>query len=185
MKRRIRWRPIVLIAGGALVVYLIAGVIIAGIGTPPLPPDQNGITLRGGKVAGNRISTKSWSFDYKDAQLSPDGTTGTVEGVRNGVVYKKGKPYLKISAERISVDTLTLNFTAIGKVTIHVIKDPLDRTFTTDLVAWTNGAKLLQMLHPSYLRSGTHTLAFSAITIDFGSNQIHFGSIRGTLETRH
>ncbi len=184
MKRRVSWRLIAAIAGGALAIWLIVGVILAGFGTPPLPPDQTGITLRGGRVQGNRITTKSWSFDYHDAQLSADGTTGTVEGVHDGIVFKHGKRYLKISAERISIDTMSLNFTAIGKVTVVLIDDPLKRSFDTDLVTWTNATKLLQMQHRSYLRAGSQTLAFSSITIDFGKDQIHFGSIGGSTEVR-
>jgi hypothetical protein len=183
-KRRINWRLIALIASGAVAIWVTVEVILAGFGTPPLPPDQMGITLRGGKVQGSRIVTKAWSFDYHDAQLSPDGTTGTVDGVHDGIVFKHGKPYLKITAERISVDTMSLNFTAIGKVTVVMIDDPLKRSFNTDLVQWTNSTKLLLMPHPSYLHSETHVLAFSSITIDFGKDQIHFGSVEGSTEVR-
>ncbi|HUN29114.1 MAG TPA: hypothetical protein VMV65_04880 [Alphaproteobacteria bacterium] len=184
MKRRIKWRLIAAIAGGAIAIWIITEVILAGIGTPPLPSDQIGITLRGGHVQGSRIVTKAWSFDYRDAQLSPDGATGTVDGVHDGVVFKHGKPYLKITAERISIDTMSLNFTAIGKVTVVMIGDPLKRSFDTDLVEWTNATKLLLMPHPSYLHAQSHTLAFSTVTIDFGKDQIHFGAIRGSTEVR-
>jgi hypothetical protein len=184
-RRRIRWRPIAWIVGTALVIYLIAGIVVAGFGTPPLPPDQMGITLKGGRVLGNRITTKSWSFTYREAQLSPDGTNGTVEGVRDGIVFKHGKPYLKIDAERISVDTSTLNFTAVGKVTVTLIDDPLARSFDTDLVMWSNTTKLLQMPHPSYVHSAQNTLELSTATIDFETDQIHLGSIQGSMEIRH
>ena len=145
MKRRIRWRWIAAAGGAAVAIWVIVEVILAGIGTPPLPNDQMGITLRGGRVQGSRIVTKAWSFDYHDAQLSPDGTTGTVDGVHDGVVFRHGKPHLKITAQRISVDTMSLNFTAIGKVTVAMIGDPLNRSFDTDLVQWTNATKLLLM----------------------------------------
>jgi hypothetical protein len=184
MKRRIRWRWIAAAGGAAVAIWVIVEVILAGIGTPPLPNDQMGITLRGGRVQGSRIVTKAWSFDYHDAQLSPDGTTGTVDGVHDGVVFRHGKPYLKITAQRISVDTTSLNFTALGKVTVVVISDPLKRSFDTDLVQWTNGTKLLLMPHPSYLHSEAHTLEFSSVTIDFGKDQIHFGAIQGSTEVK-
>lgn len=184
MKRRIRWKLILGVLGAALAIYLIVGVIMAGIGTPPLPADQSGITLKGGRVRGNRITTRSWSFDYKDAQLSADGQTGTVEGVRDGIVYKKGKPYLHITAERISLDTLSLNFTAVGKVTISLIGDPLERSFDTDLVIWNNGSKMLQMDHESYLHAGDHVLAISSISIDFNTDQIHLGAVNGSTLVR-
>ncbi|HUA09047.1 MAG TPA: hypothetical protein VMA98_07200 [Candidatus Acidoferrales bacterium] len=184
MKRRFNWRWVAGIAGGALLIWIVVGVILAGRNIPPLPPDQVGITLRGGRVQGNRIATKSWSFDYQDAQLSPDGTNGTIEGVRDGVVYKKGKPYLRITAERITIDTLSLNFTAIGKVTITLVGDPLKRSFDTDLVVWTNSTKMLALQHPSYVHSHDHTMALSSVTIDFNKDQIHFGSIQGSMEVR-
>lgn len=184
-KRRVNWKIIGSIAGVALAIYLVVGVILAGIGTPPLPPDQNGITLRGGTVQGHRITTRSWSFDYKTAQLSPDGTTGTINGVHDGIVFKHGKPYLRVDAQRISVDTQSLNFTAIGKVNVEMIGDPQKRTFDTDFVMWTNASKLLQMLHPSYLHAAGHTLAFSSIVIDFNTDHIRFGTINGTTEVTH
>jgi hypothetical protein len=65
-----------------------------------------------------------------------------------------------------------------------MIDDPLKRSFNTDLVQWTNSTKLLLMPHPSYLHSETHVLAFSSITIDFGKDQIHFGSVEGSTEVR-
>ena len=92
-------------------------------------------------IANNRITTKSWSFDYDHAQLSPDASTGTVEGVRHGIVFKKGKPDLKISAEKITLDTQSLDFTAIGKVHVEKIDDSQHRSFDTDLVTWTNNAR--------------------------------------------
>ena len=184
MKKRINWRIVGYLAAGAFVLWIVIEVILAGIGTPELPPGHSGITLSAGDVSGHRISTKSWSFDYRSAQLSADGSVGTIEGVRNGVVFKKGKPYLKIAAERISIDTNSLNFTAIGKVTASMIGDPLKRSFDTDLVQWTNATKILDMQHPSYLQSGDHTLKFSSISIDFGKNEVHFGSVGGTVEVR-
>jgi hypothetical protein len=184
VKKRINWKLAAYIAGGALALWIVIEIILAGIGTPPLPPDQSGITLNGGNVAGHRISTKSWTFDYKSAQLSADGSIGTVEGVHDGVVYKKGKPYLRISAQRISIDTTSLNFTAIGKVTVQMIGDPQRRSFDTDLVQWTNATKLLDMQHPSYLHSGDQTLKFSSVTIDFDKNDVRFGSLGGSMEVR-
>lgn len=179
-----RWRWPIVAAAGALAIYLIVGVILAGLDTPPAPPDQNGISLKGGHVRGNRVTTRSWSFDYQKAQLSADGTTGTVEGVRDGVVYKHGKPYLHITAQSISIDTLSLNFTAVGKVTIAMIGDPEKRSFDTDLVVWNNGTKQLQMMHQSYLHAGDQTLAFSSITVDFSTNQIRFGNVDGSTLVR-
>lgn len=183
-RRKLPWRLILTLAGVALAIYLAVGVIVAGFNTTPLPIDQNGITLKGGKVRGNRVTTRSWSFDYKSAQLSADGTTGSVQGVKDGIVFRKGKPYLHITATNISIDTNSLNFTAVGKVTVRLIGDPLQRSFDTDLVVWNNGTKQLQMDHPSYLHSGSQVLAFKSIDIDFSTDQIHFGTVNGSTLVR-
>lgn len=182
MRVNVQWKWIAIAAAVALLIYVIVEIVLAGRGTPPIPSSQSGITLHGGHVQGNRISSKSWSFDYKSAQLSPDGTTGTVEGVRNGIVLRKGKPYLRVAAERITIDTQSLNFTAIGKVHVVVIDDPQHRSFDTDLVIWTNGAKLLRMDHPSYLHSGDQTLKITSATINFDTSQIHLGGIAGGVQ---
>jgi hypothetical protein len=183
IKRNARlWRRILLALAGVVLVWVFVEVLLAGRGTPSIPVPQNGITLHGGHVQGNRISSKSWSFDYTSAHLSPDGTTGTVDGVRDGIVLRKGKPYLRVAAEHISIDTQSLNFTAVGKVHVEVINDPQKRSFDTDLVVWTNGAKMLRMDHPSYLHSGTQTLKLSSVSINFDTDQIHLGAVGGSLD---
>jgi len=176
-RKRIFW-----IAGGVLALWVVIGIILAGNGTPPLPTSNTEISLKGGHVQGNKISTRSWSFDYTSAHLSADGSTGTVSGVRNGIVLKKGKPYAKVAAEQISLDTNSLNFTALGKVHVELIKDPQHRSFDTDLVVWTNQTKMLEMDHPSYLHEGDQTVKLNKVSVNFDTNQVHVGSLAGAVE---
>jgi hypothetical protein len=179
--KKLPWKRILAVAGALAFVYVVVKVVLAGSDMPQLPPAQNGISLKGGHVNGNRVTTKAWTFDYESAQLSADGSTGSVQGVHDGVVYKKGKPYLKVSAQQISIDTNSLNFTAIGKVHASLIGDKEKRSFDTDLIVWTNGAKELRMDHPAYLHSADQTLELQSVTIDFDTDQIHLGSIAGGL----
>ncbi len=181
-RKRALWKRIALVAGILFGVWVVVEVILAGGGTPPLPPSSISMNLRGGHVLNNRITTKSWSFDYDHAQLSPDGTAGSVDGVRNGIVFRKGKPYLRISAQHVQLDIQTLNFTAIGKVHVEQINDPQKRAFDTDLVTWTNNAKLLHMSHPAYVHTNDQTLKIEGITVDFDANTVHLGKIGGQLD---
>ncbi|HEY1976955.1 MAG TPA: hypothetical protein VGG89_10440 [Candidatus Baltobacteraceae bacterium] len=184
-KQKRLWRRIAIVAGALFIVWVVVEVVVAGSGpTPPLPSSVS-MNLKGGHVVTNRISTKSWTFDYEHAQLSPDGLTGSVDGVRNGVVYRKGKPYLKISAEHVQLDIDSLDFTAIGKVHVERIGDPEHRSFDTDLVTWTNNAKLLHMDHPVYVHSGSQTLRIDGVTVDFDANTIHLGKVAGGVEFHH
>jgi hypothetical protein len=176
------WPRLGILAGVLFLIWVVTEIVLAGRGTPPLPPGQIPIDLRGGHVLNNHISTKSWSFDYDHARLSPDGMNGSVDGVRNGVVFRKGKPYLRISAEHVRLNIESLDFTAVGKVHIERIDDPEKRAFDTDLVTWTNDAKILRMDHPAYVHSGGQTLRIDGITVNFDDNTIHLGKLSGGVD---
>ncbi len=182
--RRRQWRRIGLLVGFLFLAWVVVEVVLAGRGTPPIPPGQAPIDLRGGHVQNNHISTKSWSFDYDHARLSPDGLSGTVDGVRNGVVFRKGKPYLRISAAHVKLNVQSLDFTAVGKVHIESIDAAQRRSFDTDLVTWTNDAKLLRMDHPSYIHSGGETLRIDGITVNFDDNTVHLGKVGGGIQVQ-
>ena len=184
MRKRFKWKRLATIGAILFGIYVIVEVILAGNGTPPIPPSSVQMNLHGGHVMANRITTKSWTFDYDHAQLSPDGMSGSVDGVRNGIVFRKGKPYLKISAQHIQVDIDSLDFTAIGKVHVERINDPQGRAFDTDLVTWTNNAKLLKMTHPSYVHTAGQTLRIDGITVDFDANTIHLGKLNGQVNVQ-
>ncbi len=182
MPRRVWRKRLALAAGVALGIYVIVEIVLAGGGTPPLPPGQTPIDLRGGHVLNNHIATKSWSFDYDHARLAPDGLSGSVDGVRNGIVFRKGKPYLRISAKHVQLNIQSLDFTAVGKVHIERIDDPQRRAFDTDLVTWTNDAKILRMPHPAYVHSGSQTLRIDGISVNFDDDTVHFGKVSGGVD---
>lgn len=177
------WKRIGWIAAAIFAVWMIAGIMFAGRDVPP-PPGAQPITLRGGRVTGNRVSTRSFSFDYTHAEMSPDGTLATLDGVKHGVLFKKGKPYLSLAAQHVSVNTQTFDFTATGDVHIEALNpsDGIEKAFDTDLVQWVNATKLLQLIHPSLFRTNGQTLKVSTITVDFNKNSIHLGKISGNVE---
>lgn len=182
--RNVNWRTIAVVAVVLIAVWFTIGIMLAGRENAPPPPGSQPVTLHGGQVRGNRISTRSWTFDYKSAQMSPDGTIATVDGVHHGVLYKKGKPYLGIAAQHVSVNTQTFDFTAIGDVHLEYLqpKDQVKRSFDTDLVQWTNATKILLLSHPSIIRTGDQTLKVATITVDFNKNEVHLGKIEGSVQ---
>jgi len=178
------WRAVAIIAGAAMVIWFVTGILLAGREPAPPPPGTEPLTLRGGRVTGNRISTRSWTFDYTHAQMSPDGTLATVDGVRHGVLYKKGKPYLGIAAEHVSVNTQTFDFTATGQVHISQLnsRDGIERSFDTDFVQWLNATKMLSLSHTSLFRTGDQVLRVATITVNFNTNDVHVGKIEGSVK---
>jgi hypothetical protein len=135
-------------------------------------------------VSGNHVSTRSWTFDYTKAQMSPDGILATLDGVKHGLLYKKGKPYLSISAQHVSLNTQTFDFTATGDVHVQALnpKDGVPKSFDSDLVQWVNATKMLQLPHPSIFRTGDETLKVSTITVNFNTSDIHLGNVSGAVQ---
>lgn len=183
-RRAWNWRRIGLIALAVFLVWFVAGILLAGRDSAPPPPGSQSMTLKGGHVAGNHITTRSWSFDYAHAEMSPDGVLATLDGVKNGIMYKKGKPYLSIAAQHVSVNTQTFDFTATGDVHVQALhpKDGISKSFDTDLVQWVNVTKLLQMPHQSLFRTGDQTLKVATITVNFNTDDVRLGNIEGSVE---
>lgn len=184
MIRRPWFKPAIILVAIVLVAWFVAGIMRAGNNEQAPSPSSQQITLHGGHVRGNRISTRSWSFDYKSAQMTPDGTVASVDGVRNGVLYKNGKPYLSMSAEHVSVNTQSFDFTATGDVHVTWLhpKDGVTKSFDTDLVQWANATKMLELQHPSYFRTGSETLKVASIEVNFNTGSIKLGKVEGAVQ---
>ncbi|HET9393978.1 MAG TPA: hypothetical protein VFO29_10740 [Candidatus Rubrimentiphilum sp.] len=178
------WRKIGWAAGTIVLIWLIVGVVLAGREPAPPVPGMQPLTLHGGRVTGNRMSTKSWMFEYKKAEMSSDGTLATVDGVKQGVLYKNGKPYLSVTAEHVSVNTQTFDFTATGDVHVTQMQDAGggSRSFDTDFIQWNNATKALMLPHPSVVRSGGQTLKVTSINVNFRTGEIRFGGLQGGIE---
>jgi hypothetical protein len=183
--RRWNWRRIAFAAGAVVLIWLIAGVLLAGREPLPQMPGMQPLTLHGGRVTGNRMSTKSWMFEYAKAEMSADGVLASVDGVRQGLLYKNGKPYLSVTAEHVSVNTQTFDFTAVGDVHVTQMQDNggARRSFDTDFIQWVNATKMLMLPHPSVVRSGGDTLKVTSVTVNFNTGEIRFGGLQGGVGT--
>ena len=177
---RSRWRTFVWICGIAIVAILAEGLLLSGRDTPP-PPSSAPAILAKGQISAHRWKTRSWSLEYDRAQMSPDGSFAEVEGIHNGVLYRDGKPYLSISAQHVSANTVSEDFTATGRVHVAQANGPESRTFDTDLITWTNANKTLTLAHPSVIKSGKGTLTVDSASINFFTGAVHLGRIRGAF----
>lgn len=174
-----KYRAIASVAGAILLIWLIVGIVLAGRYPPAPPPANQSLTLRGGIVTGHRMSTKSWSFRYKKVEISPDGTFASVDGIRQGVLFKGGAAYLGLSAQHVSVNTQTFDFTAIGDVHITELSGGSHRSFDTDFIQWINATKILTLPHPSVVRGGGQTLRVASIKMNFNTGEIRLMNVSG------
>jgi hypothetical protein len=182
MRSELLWKRLAIVAGVAVVIFLTAGIIIAGRNEIPLPPASQTMQLEQGLINNHHISTKSWSVSFDHGEIAPDGSSATLSGIHDGVFYRKGKPYLTLSAEEIMLNRATLDFTAVGKVNVKRIDQ--DESFDTDSILWTNSLKLLKLPHPAYLHTGGQTLKVENVTVDLSKRTIHIGKLDGEISVR-
>ncbi len=183
-KFRGKGRLIGIMAAFCVTAILIAAVIIAGRDVPSTP-GAIPIVLQHGGVFGHRLTSrggKTWSFDYDRVQTSADGSSAEIEGVHGGLLYKDGKPYLKISAQHITANTMNNDYTAKGQIHIEALGSGITRSFDTDLAVWQNFSKTLTLAHPSMVRTGSAMLTFKTVTVDFNTGKVHVGPITGSLK---
>ena len=124
-------RAAVALAVIGLGIFVGIGVYQAGLETPAvpmLPPTQ----LDKGVAEGRRITGQSWSFDYDSVRMTPDGAIADIDGVHDGNIYRYGKPFLRMTAKHITVNTQTNDFNATGPIRIEQITKAHRRTFKTD-----------------------------------------------------
>ncbi|HEY8297611.1 MAG TPA: hypothetical protein VIG32_06270 [Candidatus Baltobacteraceae bacterium] len=178
--RKVSWRAIGWLAALALGIFVAVQVMLAGRENIPLPGSQP-IVLKNCQEIAHHLNSESWRFTCARAEVTPDGSVATIENITDGVLFKKGKPYLRLSAKRVQINTTTLDFTATGDVHVVQIGQTAGdrRSFDTDLVQWTNVTKLLTLPHPSIVRSGEQTLKVQTIAVDFAKGQIRLGKISG------
>lgn len=175
------WRTFWYVLGIALFAIFTEGVVLSGRDLPP-PPGSEPVILGAGGVTAHKMSTKSWSLYYDKAQTSPDGSQAEIDGIHDGVFYKNGKPYITISARHVSVNTLSNDFTATGRVHITQLKPgALARSFDTDLIVWTNATKTVTLSHPSIIKTGDATMTVDSMTINVDTGAIHVGKIGGKI----
>jgi lipopolysaccharide export system protein LptC len=162
-----RWQS-VLIGVGLLVIAVLAFGIARTRDDATLPPSAANVLIDKGGAEGHRFGSKtaSWSLDYDKIALSQDQSFAELTNIKDGTFFRKGKPYLKIKAKHITVNIVTSDFTANGRITVRTL-DGKQRTFQTDEVRWQNFTQQLTLDKPVALTQGDATrLHFTKGTID-------------------
>jgi len=129
----------------AFIAYVAFGIYRAGENELPPPGANTQIVFKGGTISGRRISTRSWSADYDRIVSNADQTLLDVDGVHDGVVFKKGKPYIRLRAAHMAVNTITHDFTISGPLHAETIAAHPTRSFDTTSAAWNNARQELTL----------------------------------------
>ncbi|MGH7707624.1 MAG: hypothetical protein ACREM8_09605 [Vulcanimicrobiaceae bacterium] len=181
MTRLVRKRLIWL---GALVFlgYIAYGVWAAGNDSAPPISRTGPVTFGGGIVRGERITTHSWSIAYDKITSDPSETTLRLDGIHDGIIYRKGKPYLRFHAAHATVNSQTQDFTADGKVHIETIDRTKPRTFETDFISWSQALQRLALPHPVTITTrDASKLTIGSLSIDVLHRKIHAENVAGSV----
>ena len=142
------------IAGLALAAYLAWGIYRAGLGETSTPASSTDIVFREGVANGERITTRSWTADYDKLVSNADQTVLDLDGVRHGTIFKAGKPYLRVRAEHMTVNTLTRDFSVTGHLHVETVSSKPARSFDTSSAHWSDALQRLDLDKRVSIESG-------------------------------
>jgi lipopolysaccharide assembly outer membrane protein LptD (OstA) len=170
------WLYTAIALGAITYVYLFVSAVFA----PPLPPESgiNQVAMQLLQVQGQRGTKLGWKFGADSAQTSTDGGQTTYVGVHNATYYEKGKPAYRLSADSVTLDTRSQNYSATGNVHVWALTGAQPRDIRADNVNWNQPLQTLTC-------PGSVTIAYKKshfmgndVSVDF-----HDGSIRTGVST--
>jgi hypothetical protein len=177
VKRQLPWRLPATLAALALLGWV--GFEIGRAGTDVVPPRMaTESTLNRGVATGKRVDGRSWSLDYDSAVLSPDGSQTTIAHVRSGRLRAKGKPDVLFSADDVTANTATNDFTVRGPIHVKENMGPGHlRTLKTTGAQYAGATHTLTLTNEVTLTDGPTTIVVSNATLNFQSGAVTLGRI--------
>lgn len=175
---RKRW---IVTASLLFVAFAIFQVYLAGRDEIPPPQSAAPVVLSSGIARGERVTTHSWSIDYQKITTSADQTFITVDGVRDGLIYKKGKPYLRVRANHVNVNMLSHDFVASGPVHVESVSHKNFHAFDTTSAIWSEAAQRLDLSAPIVITSPGTTLHVQKLSLDVRTGALHIDHPDGSF----
>jgi hypothetical protein len=175
-KRRVLYGALAIFAAWfALETYLAGREYV-----PPFAATQP-ITLQSGAARGERITTHSWSIAYDKITTNADQTFVDVEGVHSGLIYRKGKPWLRVRARHMSINMLTHDFTASGPLHVETVDRGKPRSFDTTSAIWSETQQQLTFNEPSTLTTRGGKLRIDRMSLEVKSGKVHLERVSGGM----
>lgn len=165
--------------------YVGIGIYLAGRNELPSPPANPAVVFHQGVANGRRIQFPSWSADYDRIVTNADQTVLNVDGVHDGIIYRKGKPYLRVRAAHFTVNTVTHDFSAIGPIDAQTIGSKPQRSFQTTSAVWSDAAQQLTMAQPVRIDTGAEApLKVGSLTLNVRTGEVTVHKIAGPIRLK-
>ncbi len=181
-------RILVIALCSALCAFVGYGILRAGDDEKPSPASDPEIVFAGGKIFGRRITTKSWSASFDKILSSPDQTVLDVQNVHDGVIYRHGKPYMRVHTEHMTVNTITHDFSMTGPTEMETISARPSKKFDTTAAVWNDTLKTLTLTQPVTVALGrpiSTSMTFSSATINITSGAVDARNVSAKRPSDH
>jgi lipopolysaccharide export system protein LptC len=166
----------------ALVAFVIWGIYRAGLGETPPPPSSTDIIFHNGFANGERIKTRSWTADYDRIVSNADQTVLDLDNVRNGTIFKKGKPYLRVRAAHMTVNTVTRDFSVTGALHVETVDAKPARSFDTTSADWSDSLQRLNLTKKVAIHTGAAApLMVGSLVVNVKTGQIEMHDVSGPV----
>jgi len=163
----------------AFLAWVGIGIYRAGSEVPP-PPSDPVSTLTTGHAEGRRIDGKpSWSLDYDRMTTTPDTTTATLENVRHGELYRHGKPFMRMTAKHVIVNTLSNDFTVTGGLELTENDGLHRRRITSSSAVYSGTLQTLTLHSPAHIAADGARVTVRSAEVNFRSGDMSFGPLVG------
>ncbi|MBV9866000.1 MAG: LPS export ABC transporter periplasmic protein LptC [Abitibacteriaceae bacterium] len=113
---------------------------------------------------------KTWEFSAKSISLSPDRQFYTATDVNHAILFRAGRPYLKLSARQVRLNQITQDLAAIGTVSAT---GPDGFSVRTEQASWQHQAERLDC--PIKVHATLRGFTFDTPTLfyDMKKSQLH------------
>jgi len=173
---------VAIVVGVVIAALFGYGVYRAGLNETPPPPSDQQIVFHNGRANGQRITTKSWTADYDRVVSNQDQTALELDGVRNGTIFRNGKPYLHVHADHLSVNTVSHDFTASGPIHVETVSAKPPRSFDTTSAIWNDAAQLLTLSQHVTIRTGAKSpLQVGSLSFSIKTGNLEMHDISGPV----
>ena len=176
--KRLPWKRLASIATFGVLIGL--GIAIWRAGNEDLPQPQGVQVITNGQAAGRRAQFASWQFTYAKATPLPDQITQEIDGIRDGVYFKNGKPFIHMRAEKVIYNSLSHDFTVSGGVHFDVDDKGKTRRLDAKDAVWNDAGQTLHI--PGRVMVGSEggaLLEITNVTINLRNGQYSLGKVRG------
>jgi len=156
---RLNWRPPAVIAVLAFLAWVGFEIGRAGgdIKVPRIPVDDQ---IVGGKIHGKQA---------------------TIAHVRDGKIHRPNKPDVMMTADGVTVNRISNDFTVTGPVTfVEPEPDGRIRRFTTVGAHYQGATRILQLDHTATITEGTTKVVVSNAKVDFRTGEVTVGTLQGS-----